>query len=284
MHTIRTLVAEAQQALADTLALQADEARLEARLLLQHVLKVDRAWLISHDRDAILADHHTEYRALLERRLKGEPVAHILGRREFYGLDLAVTPATLIPRPDTETLVEAALQKTPGNSPCTVLDLGTGTGAVALAIASQRPTAQVTAVEKSEAALRVASSNAAHLGLDNVRYLRSDWFSALDNETFNIIVSNPPYIATDDPHLRQGDLRFEPLTALASGHDGLEAIRVIIDQAPGHLQPDGWLMLEHGHDQAHAVRGLMQQTGFEQVSSIRDLPGIERVTLGQWLR
>jgi release factor glutamine methyltransferase len=282
MPTLRTLVAESQQALADALSLDADLARLEARLLLQHVLKVDRAWLISHDTDALEANHHAEFQALLHRRLQGEPIAHILGRREFYGLDLAVTPATLIPRPDTETLVEAAFQKIPGNASYTVLDLGTGTGAVALAIASQRPLIQVTAVDESDAALQVAAANAARLGLNNVRSLRSDWFSALGNDRFHLIVSNPPYIADSDPHLRQGDLRFEPLTALASGADGLDDIRSIIDGAPKHLKPGGWLMLEHGYDQAHDTRGLFKQAGFSEVGSVRDLAGIERVTLGQW--
>lgn len=282
MPTLRTLVAESQQALADALSLDADLARLEARLLLQHVLKVDRAWLISHDTDALEANHHAEFQTLLHRRLQGEPIAHILGRREFYGLDLAVTPATLIPRPDTETLVEAAFQKIPGNASYTVLDLGTGTGAVALAIASQRPLIQVTAVDESDAALQVAAANAARLGLNNVRSLRSDWFSALGNDRFHLIVSNPPYIADSDPHLRQGDLRFEPLTALASGADGLDDIRSIIDGAPKHLKPGGWLMLEHGYDQAHDTRGLFKQAGFSEVGSVRDLAGIERVTLGQW--
>lgn len=281
MPTIRTLVAQAQQALSEALSLPSDETRLEARLLLQAVLEVDRAWLISHDSDALQANHHAEFQALLKRRLAGEPIAHILGKREFYGLDLFVTPATLIPRPDTETLVETALLKIPGNSTHTILDLGTGTGAVALAIASQRPLTQVTAVDSSVAALEIASANAVRLGLSNVRNLRSDWFSALGNETFHIIVSNPPYIADGDPHLKEGDLRFEPITALAAGTDGLHDIRAIIADAPKHLKPQGWLMLEHGYDQAHEVRRLFERAGFSEIGSIRDLAGIERVTLGR---
>jgi release factor glutamine methyltransferase len=273
---------DAQQALIAALGIPGDEARLEARILLQSTLKVDRAWLISHDNDALQANNHAEFQALLARRLRGEPIAHILGKREFYGLDLIVTPDTLIPRPDTETLVEAALQKIPGNAACAVLDLGTGTGAIALAIASQRPLIQVTAVDSSEAALRVAAANTKRLGLEHVRCLHSVWFSALAQETFDIIVSNPPYIAAADAPLQQGDLRFEPASALASGEDGLDDIRHIIANASRHLKQDGWLMLEHGYDQAHEVRSLLKQAGFSEISSVQDLAGIERVTLGQY--
>lgn len=280
MSAIRTVVADAQQALMQTLDIPGAEARLEARLLLQSVLQVDRAWLIGHEHDALQANIHGVFQALLQRRLDGEPIAYILGRREFYGLDLTVTADTLIPRPDTETLVEAALQKIPDRS-FNILDLGTGTGAIALALASQRPQASVTAVDRSAAAIDVAASNARRLKLSNVRCLHSDWFSALGDERFDLIVSNPPYIADGDLHLQQGDLRFEPLSALASGPDGLDDIRRIVAAAPRHLNAGGWLMLEHGYDQATAVGALLQQAGFLASGQAHDLAGIVRVSFGQ---
>lgn len=285
MQTIRTLVAEAQQALVDALALTTNEARLEARMLLQNILKVDRAWLISHDNDALQANNHAEFQAMLQRRLCGEPIAHILGKREFYDLDLTVTPDTLIPRPDTETLVEAALVQIPDTTEASrkfkVLDLGTGTGAIALAIASQRSHAEVVAIDASAAALAIATSNAQQLGLANVRFLHSNWFANLGDERFDVIVSNPPYIADHDPHLTQGDLRFEPLSALASGADGLADIRRIVAGAPQHLERGGWLLLEHGYDQADKVACLLMDQGFGGIAQHRDLAGIVRVTAGR---
>lgn len=295
MPTIRTLLADARHALTQALGLPADEARLEARLLLLHLLQVDHAWLLAHETDALQGNIHAAFQALLVRRLQGEPIAHILGKREFYGLELTVSPDTLIPRPDTETLVEAALAQIPDTIEASrkfkVLDLGTGTGAIALAIASQRAHAEVVAVDASAAALAVAMGNAKKLGLSNVRFLLSDWFANLGStnqtndpcsEKFDVIVSNPPYIAAQDPHLSQGDLRFEPLSALASGADGLDDIRRIIADAPQHLNASGWLMLEHGYDQAATVRRLLGDQGFGEVDSARDLAGIERVSLGQW--
>ncbi|HWT27953.1 MAG TPA: peptide chain release factor N(5)-glutamine methyltransferase [Methylophilaceae bacterium] len=297
MPTIRTLLADARQALQQR-GLPADEGRLEARLLLLQQLQVDHAWLLAHEGDSLAADSHAGFQALLQRRLNGEPIAHILGQREFYGLMLKVTPDTLIPRPDTETLVEAALAKIPdlsfvarqgcpaeyhdGIAPgFKVLDLGTGTGAIALAIASQRPHAEVLAVDASIAALAVASENARSLHLRNVRFLQSDWFSALPDIRFDLVVSNPPYIADQDPHLSQGDLRFEPLEALASGTDGLDDLRQIIAGAPRHLNRGGWLMLEHGYDQASRVGDLLQRAGFSAIGQARDLAGIVRVSYGQ---
>jgi release factor glutamine methyltransferase len=278
---IRSVTTAAQAALIAKLGIPGDEARLEVRMLLQSALKKDRAWLISHEHDVLQADSHQDFQALLERRLKGEPIAYILGKREFFGLDLKVTPDTLIPRPDTETIVEAALEKIAEHQACRVLDLGTGTGAIALAIASQRPNARITAVDVSLDALRVAKSNAAALGCGHVELLASDWCSALGERQFDVIVSNPPYIPEHDPHLQQGDLRFEPISALASGPDGLDAIRRILLEALQHLKDDGWLLLEHGYDQSNAVRMLLNQAGFDEVRSIRDLGGIERVTLGR---
>jgi release factor glutamine methyltransferase len=271
----------AQQSISVSLAIPLDEATIDARLLLQYSLKVDHAWLIGHINDELTDAQSESFQQLLARRLKGEPVAYILGMREFYGLLLKTTPATLIPRPDTETLVEAALDKLPTNQNLKVLDLGTGTAAIALAIAKNRPQAQVTAVDFSVEALSVAKENAINLDLARIRFLQSDWFSGLQNEKFDVIVSNPPYIAENDAHLTQGDLRFEPLTALASGKDGLDDIRRIIQAAPSHLNPNGWLMLEHGYDQAKKVAELLTLHGFEQISHAPDLSGTLRVSLGR---
>jgi release factor glutamine methyltransferase len=218
---------------------------------------------------------------LLLRRSGGEPIAYILGRREFYGLDLEVTAATLIPRPDTETLVEAALAKIPVNQNTVVLDLGTGTGAIALAIANHRQNAVVTGVDASEEALAVAQNNASRLAIANAHFLLSNWFSALNQQRFDVIVSNPPYIELNDVHLMQGDLRFEPLTALASGQDGLDDIRSIIPDSLFHLKPQGWLMLEHGYKQGQAVRDLMAENGLVAIDTLQDLGSNDRVTLGK---
>ena len=265
--------------------LNSDEATLEAQLLLQHVLNVNRAWLIAHQNDVLEANIHAAYKVLINRRINGEPIAYILGYREFYGLKLKVTPDTLIPRPDTETLVEAALEKIAPDLPLSICDLGTGSGAIALAIAKKRPHAQVTAVDFSDKALEVARQNAQDLSILNCQFLQSVWLSALklngQNQNFDVIVSNPPYIESHDAHLSQGDLRFEPLSALASGKDGLDDIRTIISQATDHLQPSGWLMLEHGFNQANQVADLLQQAGFTQIDHLRDLSGIQRVTFGQ---
>ena len=368
----------------------AETAKLEAQLLLQHALNVNRAWLISHENDALQVNGpghtlsnssnefdspciHAAYRAMLERRLNGEPIAYILGYREFYGLNLKVSADTLIPRADTETLVEAALAKiglslAPSPQPLShkgarglnslhesplplwerarergeshdtssspsfprkresmltlnqkmdsrlrendevenkkfeekpyvalksldsdfrrndnlsILDLGTGTGAIALAIAKHHPQAHVTALDASQAALDIAIENAQNLEIANVKFILSDWFSALDDEKFDVIVSNPPYIEQDDIHLKQGDLRFEPLSALSSGADGLDAVRIIISQAPHHLHPHGYLMLEHGYNQAEKVASLLKKAGFTEISHTKDLAGITRVTLGR---
>lgn len=262
-----------------------ETATFEAQLLLQHVLNVNRAWLISHQNDTLQPNIHAAYRALINRRVNGEPIAYILGVREFYGLNLKVTPATLIPRPDTETLVEAALAKIPLQKNLKICDLGTGTGAIALAIAKHRPQAHVTAVDSASAALNIAIENAQNLGIFNVNFVLSDWFSALEhphlNQRFDIIVSNPPYIEADDAHLQQGDLRFEPISALVSGADGLDDIRHIIQTAPQHLNPQGWLMLEHGYNQAESVAYLFLQAGFDAIGHARDLANIQRVTFGR---
>ena len=273
-------IRQAAQLIQNQLGLALSEASFEANLLCQQVLNVNRAWLISHETDALEVNQQAAFEALVQRRLNGEPIAYILGSREFYGLPLKTTPATLIPRPDTETLVEAAFAKIPQNTSLNVLDLGTGTGAVALAIASQRPQIKVIAVDASPEALKVAIENAQSLNLCNVRLIESNWFSALGSEKFDVIVSNPPYIAKDDEHLKQGDLRFEPLSALASGVDGLDDIRKIIQDAPDYLNPNGWLMLEHGYDQAEAVAALLKARGFSQIAHAKDIAGTLRVTFG----
>jgi len=277
---IKSLIAEAQAALSKSLNLTSHEARFEARLLIQTALGVNHAWLLSHENDALEANIHAAFQVLLDRRLAGEPIAYILGKREFYGLELKVTPATLIPRPDTETLVEAALAKIPQHDAFSVLDLGTGTGAIALAIAKERPHAQVTAVDASEMALNVAIENSRTLHIPNTKFMISNWFSALENQTFDLIVSNPPYIEDADEHLKQGDLRFEPRTALASGKDGLDDIRQIVQAAPQHLKVGGWLMLEHGYNQAESVASLLRDIGFSHISHALDLAGISRITMG----
>ncbi|SDK71306.1 [protein release factor]-glutamine N5-methyltransferase [Methylophilus rhizosphaerae] len=276
--TLQQLLMTARQQLAQVLP--PGEARSEAQLLLMHVLAINRAWLIAHGSDEVTAQHAQVFNQLVQRRLQGEPVAYMLGYREFFGLRLKVTPDTLIPRPDTETLVEAALQKISGAM--RVLDLGTGTGAIALAMAQHAPQAQVTAVDASVKALAVARENAQSLQLGSVRCVHSDWFEALAGQTFDLIVSNPPYIEDSDPHLAQGDLRFEPYSALASGADGLQDIDRIIASAPTYLHTKGWLMLEHGYNQAEAVQQRLAMHGFQAVETRQDLGGNPRVTLGQW--
>jgi release factor glutamine methyltransferase len=258
-----------------------DEAKLEAQSLLQHVLNVNRAWLIAHENDALQPNIHAVFEALLSRRLSGEPMAYILGCREFYGLDLMVTPDTLIPRPDTETLVEAALAKISNVPNQSILDLGTGTGAIALAIAKNRPQDSITAVDASVGALKVAKQNAENLSIHNVEFVLSNWFENLDHQKFDVIVSNPPYIEDQDAHLTQGDLRFEPISALASGVDGLDDIRQIIGDCLIYLKPQAWLMLEHGYNQAAQVADLMADVGLTNIETIKDLGNNDRVTIGK---
>lgn len=258
-----------------------DTARLDAELLLARALGRDRTWLRTWPERELNDSEQAAFAALLARREAGEPVAYILGERGFWSFDLKVTPATLIPRPDTELLVEVALELG-GSAVLEVLDLGTGSGAIALALASERPQWQVTAVDVSEAALKVAATNGERLRLGNARFLQSDWLAALAGRQFGLMVSNPPYIATGDAHLQQGDVRFEPAGALSSGPDGLDAIRHIIAAAPAQLVAPGWLAFEHGWEQAVACRELLVAQGFVDVASRRDLAGHERVTLGRW--
>lgn len=250
---------------------------LEARILLSHALHLTRVQLITQSERGLTAQEALNLSALYQRRLNGEPIAYIVGEREFYGLSFLVTPDVLIPRPETELLVELALERVPHNGH--VLDLGTGSGAIAVAIAHALPDVAVTALDVSEAALAIARHNAASHHA-NVHFVHSDWYAALGDERFDIIVANPPYIVNGDPHLSQGDLRFEPLAALTDFDDGLTAYRSIIGGAQTHLTAGGWLMMEHGYDQAAPVRDLLAAHGFAEVQSWSDLAGIERVSGG----
>ncbi len=265
---------------AATKRLDGADARLDAELLLAHALGTSRTHLYAWPEREPDAGQRAVFEQLLEARKRGEPIAYLTGHREFFSLDLAVTPAVLIPRHETELIVELALLRVPPDRACRIADLGTGSGAIALAIARERPRAHVTATDASPAALDVARGNAARLGIGNVAFAAGDWCAALDGERFDLIVSNPPYIAADDAHLAEGDLRFEPAAALASGVDGLDAIRRIVEAAPQHLADGGSLLLEHGWDQAARVRALLEAAGFDRVASARDILGHERVAFG----
>ncbi|WP_322047092.1 peptide chain release factor N(5)-glutamine methyltransferase [Paraburkholderia sp. J67] len=273
---------------ADDLLRASSLPALETRILLMHVLGWRRTELITRGDQALDAAPVAAYRALETRRAAGEPIAQLVGTREFFGLDFDVTPDVLIPRPDTELLVETALAALEGIAQPRVLDLGTGSGAIAVAIASARPDARVWAVDRSPGALGVATRNAAKL-LDAARpgsaltFIESSWYDALDAALrFDVIVSNPPYIASGDPHLEQGDLRFEPRGALTDEADGLSALRTIVDGAPARLVPGGVLWMEHGYDQAAAVRALLDARGFTEVASKQDLASIERISGGRF--
>jgi release factor glutamine methyltransferase len=247
---------------------------VDARVLLRTALAVDDVYLIAHADDAVSEQHAARFRSLAARRAAGEPVAYITGEREFYGHAFKVTPAVLIPRPETELLVELALQREPQH----VLDLGTGSGCIAIGIALARAGVQVLALDRSPAALEVARDNAVRLNTRNVTFARSDWYGAAQGRRFDVIVSNPPYVAADDAHLSKGDPRYEPRAALAAGDNGFADIRAIITGAPAHLARGGWLLFEHGYDQAAQCRSLLAQAGFSEVQSWRDLAGIERVS------
>ncbi|AMP01772.1 protein-(glutamine-N5) methyltransferase, release factor-specific [Collimonas arenae] len=260
---------------------------LESRILLMHALQLTRIQLITRDERCIDTEQAQQLSDLFRRRQLGEPIAYLVGHREFYGLQLEVTPDVLIPRPETELLVDLALQQLPADAdaPLRVLDLGTGSGAIAIAIAHSRPGLQVTALDVSAASLAVAQRNAArHLarGMSPLELLQSDWYAALGQHRFDVIVSNPPYIVAGDRHLSEGDLRFEPQDALTDHADGLSALRIIVDGAPAYLKDGGWLLMEHGYDQAPAVRELLHAQSFDQIQSWQDLAGIDRVSGGRW--
>jgi release factor glutamine methyltransferase len=293
VNTIATTIADATQQLTEQA--MGDTPKLDAELLLAEVLHCSRTHLFTWPDQSLSAEQSAQFAQLLNQRLEGQPIAYILGQREFWGLSLNVNASTLIPRPDTEILVEAALEKlhenrspktqqagsTQNNPACRVLDLGTGTGAIALALKSERPDCEIIGIDFNPDAVSLAHENAQSLELA-VTFLQSDWFGALQEaEPFGLIVSNPPYIEENDPHLDQGDVRFEPLSALTSGQDGLDDIRMITAQAGAFLQPGGWLIIEHGYNQAAAVQQLFKIQGYAQVETRHDYGGNPRITLGQ---
>jgi release factor glutamine methyltransferase len=277
---VASLLAEAGSRIAVTLGLSKREARLEARVLAAFAWHVAPAWLIAHDTDPLTGDQAAHFHALLQRRLAGEPIAYITGQREFYGRVFRVTPEVLIPRPETELLVDLALARIPPDQAVGVLELGTGSGCIAVTLALERPNAHITAIDCSQNALAVARLNAA-LHNAGIEFLASDWFAALGRRKFGLIISNPPYVAAADPHLGRGDLRFEPPAALASGREGLDDIRRIIRFARSHLHPAGGLLLEHAYNQGDAARLMLRAAGFISPHTWRDLAEIDRVSGGR---
>lgn len=257
-----------------------DSPRLDAEILLAHSLGKNRSWLITWPENTPDETLLQQFQQLLQQRLQGQPIAHLTGEREFWSLSLQVTPDTLIPRPDTELMVEQILAHYPAKPPIQLLDLGTGSGAIALALAHERPAWQITASDRSEAALQVARRNAERLGLD-IEFIHSDWFSALQGRRFDVIASNPPYIPCADPHLSQGDVRFEPLSALASGDDGLDAIRHICATAQAFLKPAGQLFIEHGYDQKVEIHDIFHRNHYHSIQQYHDLAGNPRLTYGK---
>lgn len=260
-----------------------DSPQLDCELLLCHVLEVDRTWLRTWPESQVSSAQKSLFIALLDQRIEGMPIAYLIGSRGFWSMDLKVSSDTLIPRPETELLIEIALNLNLPRNGCG-LDLGTGTGAVALALASERQDMQWIAVDSQSGAVELAQTNCKHQQLTNVTICQSDWFDALQaaNNTFDLIVSNPPYIAADDPHLVEGDVRFEPPSALVSGADGLDDIKIIISQSSAYLNTNGWLLIEHGYNQGQAVRDLMCTAGFSEVVTQQDYNHLDRVTLGQY--
>lgn len=275
MSTVKQALAIGRQQLA-----QVETPALEAEILLAHLLKKDRSWLFAWSEKTLQAQQLQDYSALLKQRITGMPIAYITGYREFWTLDLQVSPDTLIPRPETELLVSLALEK--GGDNARILDLGTGSGAIALAIASEQASWNITATDQSSAALAIATKNALKHNLNNVHFIQGSWFQPLNTqEKFDLIVSNPPYVAATDAHLQQGDLPFEPAAALSSGEDGLDDLRLIIDAAKKHLVSAGWLMVEHGFDQGSAVQKSFQQAQFNEIITYQDLQQQDRVTVGK---
>ncbi len=277
------ILREDSESLASVLDLSLDDARREIRLLLTRALQVDPAHLLAHPERIVEAHHTQAYGDMYSRRLAAEPIAYILREREFYGLAFEVDASVLIPRPETELLVDVALEHLAGEDELRVLDIGTGSGCIAVTIAKLRPQIRVIAIDVSRGALAVAARNADRHAVFNLELRAGNWFAPVAGMRFNVIVSNPPYVAQHDPHLEKGDLRFEPSLALVAGEDGLEALREIIGNAPRYLLPNGWLCVEHGYDQADAVVHLMRLAGLREISSRADLAGIRRIAAGRLL-
>lgn len=277
---IEQTLKQAEQQLQTVSDLDTDSARLDAEVLLATVLNKNRSYFRAFAERVLTADEDEHFQTLLTQRKDGRPIAHITGHREFWSLDLDVNEHTLIPRPDTETLIEFVLQHFPQNK-LDVADLGTGSGAIALALASERPLWKLLATDQSKQALTVAENNANKCQLTNVTFKHGSWFQPLAQSRYDIIISNPPYIPQQDPHLQQGDVRFEPITALASGSDGLDDIRHLISHANEHLSPQGWLVLEHGYDQKQAIFDLLKQAHFENIMQIDDYGNNPRLSAGQ---
>jgi release factor glutamine methyltransferase len=255
-----------------------DQPALDAEVLLAHVLNRSRAYLHAWPEAELGPEQESEFFDLIRLRAEGQPVAYLTGRREFWSLDLEVSADALIPRPETELLVERTLAVLPDNEPLRIADLGTGSGAIAIALAHERRAWQVYAIDRSQACIKLAQRNARRLGADNLCCIRADWSEALAEQSFHAIVANPPYIADEDPHLRRGDVRFEPVSALTSGPDGLDDLARLVADAPRVLKPAGWLLLEHAMDQAPAIRRLLNNISFKDISTARDLAGLERVS------
>jgi len=259
-----------------------DTPALDAQVLLAHALGQDRTYLIAHLRDELSPDQQARFDDYIARRSAGTPVAYITGQQEFWSLPLTVTPDTLIPRPETELLVELALDRMSRHDPLTIADIGTGSGAIALAIASERPNWQVLATDVSAAALEVAKANATRLKIPNIEFREGENLRPLDDLQFDMIVSNPPYVPEDDPHLHAGDVRFEPRGALVAGMDGLDVIRSLVSGSKSNLKEGGWLLIEHGYDQEQAVYNLFIDAGYQNVECYRDLADVPRVTIGRF--
>ena len=282
MPTTTLTIADALRKARRQLDNVSETSRLDAEILLSHALECDRSYLRTWPERPLSPEQQTQFQELIERRHTGEPIAYIIGERDFWDMTLHVSTHTLIPRPETETLVEQALDRIPPDAHWQIADLGTGSGAIALAIARERPHCQLVATDISAAALDIARKNAARNEVRNIRFVEGAWLAPLAGELFNMIVSNPPYVHPDDPHLQQGDLRFEPLSALHSAPDGLTDIRIICDTARQHLHPGGWLLLEHGFDQGPATQACLVEFGYQQVHTIEDLAHHPRVSLGCW--